>query len=165
MSLQPASRVRTAPNGLIGLLSGRHRGQTDGEGRGGGGERGGGRGYTHTATCETASQREAAAPRGEPRSEPWDGPGLGRGGGREAQGGGDLRVHTADSHRWTAGTNSTLPSSYVPITKRKIAAEILKKKKRFLSFTIIVLALDILMGGCGGGWGGQWEGLGRKSPL
>lgn len=94
MSLQPASRVQTAPNGLIGLLSGRHRGQTDGEGRGRGGDRGGGRGYKHTATCETASQREAAVPRGELRSEPWDGLGLGRGGGRQAPDGGDVCAHS-----------------------------------------------------------------------
>ena len=72
-------------------------------------------------------------------------------------------VHTADSHRQTAGTNTTLPSSYIPITKKKIAAEILKKKKVPLIYCHFSCSLS--SHGRLWGAGGQWEGPGRKSSL
>lgn len=70
-------------------------------------------------------------------------------------------IHTVGQQELTQHCQAVM----YQLQKGKLQQKSLKKKKRFLSFTIIVLALDILMGGCGGGWGGQWEGLGRKSPL
>ena len=46
--------------------------------------------------------------------EGWNG----GGGGRETQEGGDLCVHTVDSHCCTAEANTTLESSYTPKKKK-----------------------------------------------
>ena len=40
------------------------------------------------------------------------------GSGREAQGGGDICIHIADSLHCTAETNSTLKSNYPPIKNK-----------------------------------------------
>lgn len=137
-----ASRVPTAPGVLTGFLSARQR--TDrrrSEGRGGGGERGGG--------AEACALPRGSSARGPGVAWGWDG--------RREAGSRQMCVHTAGSRR-SAGTNTALPGNYTPILKKKIAAEILSKKKRSLIYyhCSCSRASDGRPGD-GGTGGGKWE--------
>lgn len=107
-----------------------------------------------TATREAAGEAAAPPATRELSAEPWGGLGVGRAAGGRLKT--EMRVHTAGSRR-SAGTNTALPGNYTPILKKKIAAEILSKKRSLIYYHCSCSRASDGRPGDGGTGGGKWE--------